>query len=141
MKNFWECFSFLLAAARKNSAFFTPNLFLCGLSRCSVSSKSFFERVWTSCAKVPKGRVTTYREISRKLGSKAYRVVGHALNQNPHGFVHGNKKVPCHRVVCFDGRLGGFAHGSAAKKRLLEKEGVHIKNGRVTGFEDVLFRF
>ncbi|MBI4360846.1 MGMT family protein [Candidatus Micrarchaeota archaeon] len=102
---------------------------------------SFFKRVWALCAKIPEGRVSTYGVIARKLRSKAFRAVGHALNQNPHGFIQGNKKVPCHRVVCSDGSLGGFAHGTTAKKKLLEKEGVRVYNGRVVDFENKLFRF
>jgi len=48
-------------------------------------------------------------------------------------------EVPCHRVVNADSSLGGFAHGSAAKKKLLQKEGVEVKKGRITGFEEKLF--
>ena len=74
---------------------------------------TFFERVYMLCGKVPKGRVTTYKEIGNALGGRGqvYRAVGVALNRNPHA-----PAVPCHRVVNSDGRVGGFAHG--AKKKI-----------------------
>jgi methylated-DNA-[protein]-cysteine S-methyltransferase len=34
--------------------------------------------------KVPRGRVTTYRELAHALGSKAYRGVGQAMRKNPY---------------------------------------------------------
>ena len=102
---------------------------------------SFSSRVLSLCARVPKGRVTTYGEIARALRSKAFRAVGQALNKNTHDFVTGDCSVPCHRVVGSDGSLGGFASGSAKKKALLEKEGVHVCNGKIVDFETKRFRF
>ncbi|PIZ90687.1 hypothetical protein COX86_03695 [Candidatus Micrarchaeota archaeon CG_4_10_14_0_2_um_filter_60_11] len=32
--------------------------------------KSFRERVWRACKRIPKGRVSTYGEIARFLGCK-----------------------------------------------------------------------
>ncbi|MCM8761114.1 MAG: MGMT family protein, partial [Candidatus Omnitrophica bacterium] len=34
--------------------------------------------------------------------------------------------VPCHRVIRSDGSLGGFARGSAVKRRLLRLEGIDL---------------
>lgn len=102
---------------------------------------SFSSNVCRLCARVPEGRVTTYREIGRAMKTKAYRAVGNALNRNPHDFVSGDCTVPCHRVVCSDGHLGGFAFGDRKKKRLLEKEGVKIEGGRVVDFEKSFFSF
>ncbi|OYT26020.1 MAG: hypothetical protein B6U95_08145 [Thermofilum sp. ex4484_82] len=42
--------------------------------------------------------------------------------------------MPCHRVIYFDGRLGGYSAegGIRIKKQLLEREGVRFTlNGRV----------
>ena len=91
-----------------------------------VKGMSFNEQVWAVCARVPKGRVTTYAAIARKLGTKAYRAVGNAMNKNPHA-----PRVPCHRVVGSDGSLTGFASGVEKKKRLLKAEGVTFVNGKV----------
>jgi len=43
------------------------------------SKKSFNEKCYSILVKVPKGKVTTYKEIARKLNSKAYRAVGNAI--------------------------------------------------------------
>ena len=96
----------------------------------------FNEKVWNLARKIPKGKVTTYKEIARKLHCRAYRAVGNALNKNPH-----SPEVPCHRVVRSDGSVGGFAHGTRKKAEMLGKEGVKIKKGKVIGFQKVLFRF
>ena len=88
------------------------------------------------CSKVPRGKVTTYKEIGDKLGKgMVYRAVGNALNRNPHA-----PKVPCHRVVSTDGSIGGFAHGSSKKIILLKKEGVKVSKGKIVDFEKKLFR-
>ncbi len=45
---------------------------------------TFSERVYDLLRKVPQGRVTTYKEIARAMGTKAYRGVGQAMRRNPH---------------------------------------------------------
>jgi methylated-DNA-[protein]-cysteine S-methyltransferase len=95
-----------------------------------MSEKSFNEKCYEVLKKVPRGKVTTYKEIAKALKSKAYRAVGNAMNKNPEGFCSGGK-VPCHRVVNSDGEIGGFAHGSKKKIEILRKEGVEVINGKV----------
>ncbi len=87
--------------------------------------ESFSERVYRECKRIPKGKVSTYKEISLCLGNRAYRAVGSALNKNPYS------DVPCHRVVGSNGDLVGFAYGLEAKKKMLEKEGVKVDNYRI----------
>jgi methylated-DNA-[protein]-cysteine S-methyltransferase len=93
----------------------------------------FDESVWETCRRVPKGKVSTYKEIAKALNTKAYCAVGNALNRNPYGAwsCSGEKMVPCHRVVNSDGRIGGFAKGGEEKIRMLESEGVEVKAGKV----------
>ena len=86
---------------------------------------SFNQKVWAMTARVPAGRVTTYAEIARALGSKGYRAVGNALNKNPYA-----PQVPCHRVVGSNGNLTGFAGGLDLKEKMLAKEGIAVENGR-----------
>ncbi|MAE65618.1 MAG: cysteine methyltransferase [Phycisphaeraceae bacterium] len=90
------------------------------------SGMTFEQKVWALTARVPKGRVTTYGAIARKLRTKAYRAVGRALHHNPYA-----PKVPCHRVVGSDGALTGFAGGLAKKRAMLEAEGVSVCKGKV----------
>jgi len=46
--------------------------------------KTFSDRTYDLLRKVPRGRVTTYKEIARGLGTKAYRGVGQAMKRNPY---------------------------------------------------------
>jgi methylated-DNA-[protein]-cysteine S-methyltransferase len=88
---------------------------------------NFNEKCYRILKKVPKGKVTTYKEISKAIGSpKAARAVGNAMNKNPYA-----PGVPCHRVVCSDGKVGGFASGSVKKIEMLKKEGIEIADGKV----------
>jgi O-6-methylguanine DNA methyltransferase len=88
---------------------------------------SFEQKVWAMTARVPRGRVTTYGEIARALGTRSYRAVGAALGRNPYA-----PTVPCHRVVGSDGRLTGFAGGLDKKRQLLMGEGVPCgRNGKL----------
>lgn len=98
---------------------------------------SFQKKVWKAMVKIPKGKVSTYGLVARAIGNpNAVRAVGFACNQNPFA-----PDVPCHRIVSSDGTLGGYAHGPAKKMALLKKEGIRIQDGRVKGFESVLFTF
>ncbi|NQU99567.1 MAG: MGMT family protein [Parcubacteria group bacterium] len=86
----------------------------------------FKEKVFKITQKIPKGKVSTYKEIAGAVGrSKASRAVGNALNDNK------SKMVSCHRVVRSDGFVGGFNRGSREKIRKLKNEGVEIMNGKV----------
>ena len=103
--------------------------------------KPFFKKVYNLLRKVPRGRITTYKELANALGTKAYRAVGQALRKNPYA-----PEVPCHRVVCSDGTIGGYRGETkgkeiGAKKRILIEEGIIIEGNKVKNFEEVLFRF
>ena len=97
---------------------------------------NFNEKVYNLCKKIPKGNVSTYREIAHALNTKAYRAVGQALNKNPYAPI-----APCHRVINSQGHLHGFASGLKNKARLLKNEGIKIKNNKVLDFDKVLYRF
>lgn len=99
------------------------------------NKKTFNERCYNILLKVPKGKVTTYKEIAIKLNSKAYRAVGNAMNKNPY-----SPKVPCHRVVKSNGEVGGFASGTRKKIEMLKKEGIEIKNNKID-LKKYLYRF
>lgn len=103
----------------------------------------FYRKIYALCRKIPKGKVTTYKILAEKLGTKAYRAVGAAMNLNPYGILNCNGKdmVPCHRVVASSGHLHGFAHGLKKKAELLEKEGIKVVTDKIADFEKVLFKF
>jgi methylated-DNA-[protein]-cysteine S-methyltransferase len=82
----------------------------------------FQKSVWAEIARIPKGKVITYKELAIRIGKpKAVRAVANAVGANPNPIT-----VPCHRVVRSDGTLGGYSGpgGARAKKKLLAKEGV-----------------
>jgi methylated-DNA-[protein]-cysteine S-methyltransferase len=88
--------------------------------------KNFNELCYKILKKVPKGKITTYKAIAKKLETKAYRAVGNAMNKNPYA-----PKVPCHIVINSNGKIGGFRKGIKNKIRLLKKEGIEIKNNKI----------
>ncbi len=86
-------------------------------------------RIYEAVRKIPKGRVATYGQIAEMAGDrKMARAVGSALHKNPDP-----EGIPCYRVVNAKGELSGeFAFGGAgAQARLLEEDGVTVKDGRV----------
>ena len=91
--------------------------------------------IWGLVKKVPKGKVTTYSELGKKLKIHP-RAVGKLLNSNTNLV-----KIPCHRVVMSGGKVGGYKSGIKKKISLLKQEGIEIKNNKITGFKACLFRF
>ncbi len=80
---------------------------------------TFAEKVFAVVAKIPKGKVLTYKEVAEKAGNtKASRAVGNILNKNY------NPEIPCHRVVRSDGKIGGYNRGHAQKIKRLRLEGA-----------------
>jgi len=83
--------------------------------------KTFSEKVYRIVKKIPKGKTLTYKETASRAGNpKAYRAVGNILNKNY------NPSIPCHRVICSDGKIGGYNRGSSKKEQKLQQEGVYL---------------
>lgn len=77
----------------------------------------FSIKVWSELVKIPFGETASYSDIAKRIGNPgAARAVGTACGKNPIAIV-----VPCHRVTG-KGNIGGYAYGTAIKKRLLELE-------------------
>jgi methylated-DNA-[protein]-cysteine S-methyltransferase len=85
---------------------------------------------------IPKGKISTYKLLADSLGLKCYRITGTLLGQNSELI-----RVPCHRIVLSSGKIGGYAKGSEEKIKLLEAEGLTLKNGKIENFKKILFRF
>ncbi len=84
------------------------------------SCSAFQRRVLLAEFGIPRGWVSTYGRIARRLGVPgAARAVGSALARNPFPIV-----IPCHRAVRANGELGGYQGGPKMKRALLELEGV-----------------
>lgn len=100
----------------------------------------FAEKIYQILKQVPKGKVTTYAALAKRVNSKAYRAVGMVLSKNPYA-----PFVPCHRVVRSDGTIGGFMgqkDGSTIvrKKKMLEAEGIVFKGDKIRDFKKVVIR-
>jgi methylated-DNA-[protein]-cysteine S-methyltransferase len=79
----------------------------------------FGRRVLKATARIPFGKVASYREVATAAGSPSgSRAAGNALGANPIPIV-----VPCHRVLRAGGALGGYTGGLEKKQWLLELEG------------------
>lgn len=86
----------------------------------------FKNKVYETVKKITKGKVMSYKEVARLVGKpQAWRLVGNILSKNK------NCKIPCHRVIKSDAKIGGYNQGSKKKEYLLKKEGLVIKKGRV----------
>jgi O-6-methylguanine DNA methyltransferase len=78
---------------------------------------TFAENVYKVVSKIPKGKTLTYKQVAIKAGSpNAHRAVGNILNKNY------NPEIPCHRVVCSNGKPGGYNRGANLKIKLLKQE-------------------
>ena len=83
--------------------------------------KSFREKVFEVTKKIPHGEVLTYKEVARHAGNpRAARAVGTILRTNF------NPDIPCHRVICSDGSLGGYNRGAKKKLEILRQEGYSV---------------
>jgi len=92
--------------------------------RKKLIGTDFQIKVWNAISKIPKGKVKTYKELARSIRKpKASRAVANACGKNPFPI-----KIPCHRVIRSDGRLGGYSGngGIKTKRKLLRNEGVFI---------------
>jgi len=94
------------------------------------------DKVYKKLLEVPKGKVTTYGELAKAVGLKnGQRAIGRIMNKNPYPVI-----VPCHRVIQSNGKIGGYAWGEDVKTKMLSKEGIKIKNGKIL-HSDVFYRF
>ena len=86
----------------------------------ALNGTAFQTSVWQALCHIPYGQTISYRELATRIGNpRASRAVGSANGANPIPIV-----VPCHRVITSDQRLGGYAGGLDAKRKLLALEGA-----------------
>ena len=88
-----------------------------------IQGTAFQRRVWLALQDIPSGSTASYAEIAARIGNpKAARAVAQACASN-----HLAVAVPCHRVVCSNGDLGGYRWGIDRKRAILERE-ANAKN-------------
>jgi len=83
----------------------------------------FEKKVLMVVTKIPLGQVRSYKWVAQKVGKPfASRAVANALSKNKYPLF-----IPCHRVVCSSGEIGGYFLGKTMKKELIKLE-QKIKN-------------
>ena len=88
------------------------------------SGTAFQQSVWQALLALPHGTITSYGDISRRIGHPAaVRAVGGAIGRNPVSII-----VPCHRVTGSKGALTGYAGGLDRKSTLLRLESALAEN-------------
>ncbi|MCL5009793.1 MAG: MGMT family protein [Candidatus Parvarchaeota archaeon] len=99
-----------------------------------------YSSVYSMLRKIPKGKVTTYGTIAKKLALNP-RFVGRILSKNEH-----QKIYPCYKVVQSDGTIGGYTlrnttskRSLAIKKKKLVSDGVRFVRGKIPK-EFILYR-
>ena len=89
-----------------------------------LKGTKFQLKVWKYLKSIPKGELRTYSQVAIAIKKpKAVRAVANAIGKNPYA-----PKIPCHRVIRSDGRLGGYSGrgGIKTKKKLLKLEGISL---------------
>jgi len=86
---------------------------------------TFFEQVYSIVEQIPYGKVVSYGQIARMLGSpRGARIVGWAMRCCP-------EHLPWQRVVMNDGSITGGVYADLRKQFLEAEDVVFLPNGRV----------
>ena len=96
--------------------------------KTTTQSSNFFDRIYKIVRDIPEGKVMTYGQIAKILGTRDARKVGFALHANS------DPKTPCHRVVNKEGRLApnfAFDGWKEQRRRLLVENVPFIDNNHV----------
>ena len=84
----------------------------------SLSGSEFERKVYQALLSVRYGEITTYQSLALAINSPhSCRAIGNALAKNPLLLL-----IPCHRVICKNGKLGGYVLGEEKKREILGME-------------------
>jgi AraC family transcriptional regulator of adaptative response/methylated-DNA-[protein]-cysteine methyltransferase len=85
-----------------------------------IQGTVFQRQVWLALQKIPAGSTVSYKEIATHIGyPQAARAMAQACAANPVAVA-----IPCHRVVRYNGELGGYRWGIERKRKLLSQEKI-----------------
>ena len=87
-----------------------------------LSGSEFEKRIYQELSLIPYGKTLSYQDLANQINSpNSARAVGNALGKNPLLLL-----IPCHRVICKNGKLGGYVLGEEKKRELLELEELYF---------------
>ena len=90
-----------------------------------LNGTEFQNLVWKEISRIPYGQTMSYQEIAARIGHPNSSIaVANACGKNPYPII-----IPCHRVICSNGKLGGYSGpgGISEKRRLLKNENNETK--------------
>lgn len=83
-----------------------------------VHGTNFQVQVWRALLRIHGGSLCSYGQIAEAIGRpSAARAVGSAIGANPIALL-----IPCHRVICQSGVIGGYRWGTVRKQAILSWE-------------------
>lgn len=92
------------------------------IPRIDSLGTDFQRKVWQALFTIDYGQTKTYGEIAKIVDCRSAQAVGQAISRNPIALI-----IPCHRVICADGTIGGYAYGIARKEQLLQMEKMNAR--------------
>jgi methylated-DNA-protein-cysteine methyltransferase related protein len=94
-----------------------------------------FARVWRLVARIPRGRVATYGQLSRMIDGRLTPVgVGWAIRAAPDG------AIPWQRVVNARGGISTDGEHPGLQRAMLEKEGIRFERDGTVSLEQYQWR-
>lgn len=87
-----------------------------------VTGSPFQYMVWLELIRTPYGTTRSYAQIAQSIGKKtAYRAVARANSMNYIAII-----IPCHRIIRYNGSIGGYNGGVHRKEWLIFHEQQHV---------------
>jgi alkylated DNA nucleotide flippase Atl1 len=102
--------------------------------------ETFSERVIALALKIPRGKVTTYKILSRKAGGggQSHRSISAILGK---AWDKGEHRIPWHRIVYSDGKIWVSEEIRSIRMALYKKEGIKVEKDRIVDFREILHEF
>ena len=89
--------------------------------KIKLEISAFYQNVLFEVKNILYGETCSYKDIAKNIyNPKSYRAVGNANAMNPLPII-----IPCHRVICANGKIGNYGGGIKLKKKLIMLESLY----------------